>query len=126
MNNLIWTAQIVLAGTFFISGVLRLFSFLPGVHALQARVYGAVDMTPTNVRIVGLLEILLALGVMVPDISTSASLGHAFLIARLCAAGLALFMVASGIFHIRRRESAALAISAFLLALFVIVGRWPY
>jgi hypothetical protein len=35
-------------------------------------------------------------------------------------------MVAACIYHIRRKESAAPAIAAFLLALFVIVGRWPH
>jgi hypothetical protein len=44
---------------------------------------------------------------------------------RLAAGGLALLMVAAGIYHIRRQESAAPSVSLFLLALFVIVGRWP-
>jgi hypothetical protein len=44
---------------------------------------------------------------------------------RLSAAGLALLMVAAGIYHIRRQESAAPSVAVFLPALFVIVGRWP-
>jgi hypothetical protein len=48
---------------------------------------------------------------------------HVFL--RLAAGALALLMVAAGIYHIRRQESAAPSVSLFLLALFVIVGRWP-
>jgi hypothetical protein len=47
------------------------------------------------------------------------------LIVRLAAGGLALLMVGAGIYHLRRDESAAPAVSTFLLALFVIVGRWP-
>ena len=44
----------------------------------------------------------------------------------LCAAAwLALIMVGAGIYHLRRQESAAPDVSLFLLALFVIVGRWP-
>jgi hypothetical protein len=33
-------------------------------------------------------------------------------------------MVLAGIYHIRRQDSAAPAGSVFLLALFIIVGRW--
>jgi hypothetical protein len=43
----------------------------------------------------------------------------------VAAAGLALIMVLAGIYHLRRQEEAAPAVSLFLLALFVIVGRWP-
>ncbi len=35
-------------------------------------------------------------------------------------------MIGAAIYHFRRRESASPAIAAFLLALFVIVGRWPH
>jgi hypothetical protein len=48
---------------------------------------------------------------------------HVFL--RLVCAGLALLMVAAGIFHLQRKEPAAPEVTLFLLALFVIVGRWP-
>jgi hypothetical protein len=34
-------------------------------------------------------------------------------------------MVAAGIYHLRRQESAAPAVSLFLLAVFVVFGRWP-
>jgi hypothetical protein len=47
------------------------------------------------------------------------------LLIRMAAAGLALIMVGAGIYHLRRQDSAAPAVSLFLLALFIIVGRWP-
>jgi hypothetical protein len=34
-------------------------------------------------------------------------------------------MVAAGIYHLRRQESAAPNVALFLLAVFVIFGRWP-
>ena len=69
---------------------------------------------------VGLLEIAGAAGVLVPvDVWPP----DVFL--RLAAAGLGLLMVAAAIYHVRRQESAAPSITLFLLALFVIVGRWP-
>jgi hypothetical protein len=48
-----------------------------------------------------------------------------YILLRLATAGLALLMVAAGIYHMRRQESAAPSVALFLLALFVIVGRWP-
>jgi hypothetical protein len=76
-------------------------------------------------RFLGLFEVTLGFGVLTPDLLTPDGHVPVFLIARLSAAGLALLMVGASIYHARRKESAALAISLFLLALFVIVGRWP-
>jgi hypothetical protein len=67
-----------------------------------------------------LAEIAGALGVLTPP-----ELSPAHLLVRVAAAGLALIMVLAGIYHLRRQEEAAPAVSLFLLALFVIVGRWP-
>jgi hypothetical protein len=47
------------------------------------------------------------------------------LLVRLAAGGLALLMVAAGIYHLRRQESVAPSVALFLLAVFVIFGRWP-
>jgi len=49
--------------------------------------------------------------------------GH--LLVRIGAAGLALIMVLAGIYHLRRQEEAAPAVTLFLLAVFVIFERWP-
>jgi hypothetical protein len=69
---------------------------------------------------VGIAELLGAVGVVVP-----VDLWPPYVLLRLAAAGLALLMVIAGIYHIRRQESAAPSVALFLLALFVIVGRWP-
>jgi VIT1/CCC1 family predicted Fe2+/Mn2+ transporter len=76
--------------------------------------------------IVGFIEVALAFGVLMPDMYTPDGRAPEYLIARCCAAGLALLMVGAGIHHVRRKEPAAAAVATFLLALFVIVGRWPY
>jgi hypothetical protein len=60
-----------------------------------------------------------------PPALTPAGLATGHLLVRLGAAGLALIMVLAGIYHLRRQDSAAPAVSVFLLALFIIVGRWP-
>jgi hypothetical protein len=83
-------------------------------------------MSSTQGRLVGLLEICGAIGVIIPPDLTAHSLAVDYLQIRLAAGALALLMVAACIDHLRRPESAAPAIAAFLLALFVIVGRWPH
>jgi hypothetical protein len=125
MNALIWTAQLALAGIFLTAGTMRLFAFRPMVQALEGWAHGSIPLLPTRARLIGLVEVALAFGVLMPDVFTPDGTIPEYLIVRLCAGGLALLMVIAGVYHARRKESAALAISLFLLALFVIVGRWP-
>jgi len=125
MNSLIWIAQLVLAGIFLVSGILKILAFSPAVHALQLRAHGAIELTPIQGKFVGLVEVALGFGVLMPDIFKAETLVPEYLVIRFSAAGLAVLMIATGIYHARRKESAALAVSIFLLALFVIVGRWP-
>jgi hypothetical protein len=123
MNSLVWIAQVVLAGIFLTTGTFKLFAFTPLIHALQDRAHAPISMSPIRGKLIGIVEVALAFGVLMPDIFTPDGLVPEFLIIRLSAAGLALLMVGVGVYHVRRHESAALAISIFLLALFVIVGR---
>jgi hypothetical protein len=83
------------------------------------------SMAPLRTRIIGFVEVVLAFGVLLPDIYTPDGVVPEFAIARCCAGGLALLMVATAIYHARRKEHATLDVAFFLLALFVIVGRWP-
>jgi DoxX-like family len=125
MNTLIWIAQIILASFFIVTGTLKLFAFAPLVQSLQQRTHVSIAIVPVKSNFIGLVEIILGFGVLMPDIFTPEGFVPMYLIARLCAAALALLMVGTGIYRVRHKESAALAISVFLLALFVIVGRWP-
>jgi hypothetical protein len=125
MNSLVWIAQVLLAGIFLTTGTFKLFAFTPFIQALQERTRNAITLTPVQGKLIGFIEIVLAFGVLTPDVFTSNGLVPEFLIIRLSAAGLALLMVGAGIYHVRRQESAALNVSIFLLTLFVIVGRWP-
>lgn len=127
MNTLNWVGQIVLATVFFIAGGTKLFAYKKLVKTLESRRNTApITMTTTQGRIVGLLEIAGAIGVILPPAFTPAPLAANDLLILLAAGWLALLMVAASIYHFRRGESAAPSISAFLLALFVIVGRWPH
>jgi uncharacterized membrane protein YphA (DoxX/SURF4 family) len=121
MNGLLWIAQILLAGIFLFTGISKLLAYERVMGAVEARSKGIpAGVSRGLAAFIGLAEIAGALGVVSPP-----SLLPAHLLIRLAAAGLALIMVLAGIYHLRRQDSAAPAVSLFLLALFVIVGRWP-
>jgi putative oxidoreductase len=123
MNALIWIAQLSLAAIFLTTGMVKLFGSTTLVQGLHDRTHGAITILPVQRSLIGLIEIALAFGVIMPDIFAADRLVPEYLLIRLSAAGLALLMVIAGIYHARHKESASLAISIFLLALFVIVGR---
>lgn len=126
MNGLIWIAQILLAGIFFCTGLAKLFAYERLASTLEARRRARkITLRRGAAAIIGLLEIAGAIGVILPAAWTPAALEPDYLLVRLSAAGLALLMVGAGIYHLVRREEAAPAVAGFLLALFVIVGRWP-
>jgi hypothetical protein len=127
MNTLIWIGQIILAAVFFLTGGTKLFAYQALVKTLEQRRNTApIKITTAQGRMIGLLEIAGAAGVIMPPAWTPAALTPDYLLIRLAAGGLALLMVAATLYHFRRKESAAPAIATFLLALFVIVGRWPH
>ena len=127
MNTLIWIGQLALAAVFFVAGWTKLVAYKKLVKTLEDRRHTIpIEMSSAQGRVVGILEIVGALGVIMPPAFTHAALAPDYLLVRMAAAGLALLMVAATIYHFRRKESAAPAVSAFLLALFVIVGRWPH
>jgi uncharacterized membrane protein YphA (DoxX/SURF4 family) len=121
MNGLLWIAQILLAAIFLFTGVSKLLIFERVKGVVESRSNGLpAGVSRGLAAFIGLAEIAGALGVVSPP---SLLPGH--LLIRLAAAGLALIMVLAGIYHIRRQDSAAPVVSLFLLALFIIVGRWP-
>jgi hypothetical protein len=127
MNTLIWIGQLALAAVFLTTGFSKIFVYKKLIKTIETRRKTApITLPSTQGRIIGILEILGAIGVIMPASLTPPALAPDYLLVRLCASGLAFLMVAATIYHFRRRESAAPAIAAFLLALFVIVGRWPH
>ncbi|MGP8268568.1 MAG: DoxX family protein [Terracidiphilus sp.] len=121
MNGLLWIAQILLAGVFLFTGVSKILAYDGLVKAVEAKSKGGrIGMSRQQAALVGIAELIGAVGVVVPM-----DLWPPYVLLRLAAAGLALLMVIAGIYHIRRQESAAPSVALFLLALFVIVGRWP-
>jgi uncharacterized membrane protein YphA (DoxX/SURF4 family) len=121
MNTLLWIVQIILAGVFLFTGFSKIFAYRHVVELMEVRSKsGGFGLSRSTAALVGVLEITGAVAVLVP-----VDLWPPDVFLRFAAAGLALLMVAASIYHIRRQESAAPSVVLFLLALFVIVGRWP-
>ena len=84
----------------------------------------AQDFSPTSIRLIGLAEVLGAIGLILP-----AAVHIAPILVPLAAVGLALVMVGAVVVHARRKEAVNVAVNLVLIALAVFVawGRFgPY
>ncbi len=126
MNGLAWIAQIILATCFLVAGVGKLFVYKRLLGVVEARSKGGPSGIPSGLAaFIGMAEIAGALAVVIPPALLPHELAAGHLLVLIAAAGLALIMVLAGIYHLRRQEEAAPAVTLFLLALFVILERWP-
>lgn len=122
MNTLLWIVQLLMAGVFIFAGIGKLLAYDELIKAVEARSKGGkIGMSRSQAGLVGLLEILGAVGLILPI-----DIWPPHILVRAAAAALALLMVVAGIYHLRRQESAAPDVVLFLMGLFVIVGRWPH
>ena len=119
MNTVLWIAQILLAGLFLITGLTKLTQ--PRLKMAAGPMRWAADATNGQFRAVGLLEVLGALGLVLPG-----ALGVAPLLTPLAAIGLALTMIGAIVTHVRMGETDRLAVPIVLLALtlFVAIERF--
>ena len=124
MNGLLWIAQLLLAAIFLFTGTSKLLAYERLMGALESRSNGLPPGVSRRLAaFIGVAEIVGALGVVMPPELLPIDLPPHLLL-KMAASGLALIMVLAGIYHLRRQESAAPDVTLFLLALFVIVGRW--
>ena len=109
----------LLAATFLATGLTKLTQ--PRAQLAAGPMGWAADVSDVEFRAVGLLEVLGALGLVLPGL-----LGVAPLLTPLAAAGLALTMIGAIATHVRMGETDRLAVPVVLLALtiFVAVGRF--
>ena len=117
MTYALWLAQILLALVFLAAGVMHAFRYeqaqrlLPWVSAVPRE----------QLRLIGLLEFLGAVGVILPAVT-----GVLPWLTSLAAVGLGLIMLSAIVFHLSRRErSNAVGLGLVLaVAVFVAVGRY--
>ena len=122
MNLALWIVAIVLAVAFAGSGLMKL--AVPKDKLVNSGQGWAVDVSPTNIRLIGLLELLGAAGLILPAVTHIVPI-----LAPLAAIGLVLVMVGAAVVHARRKETMNIGVNVVLLALavFVALGRFgPY
>jgi uncharacterized membrane protein YphA (DoxX/SURF4 family) len=122
MNVVLWIIASLLAAAFLGAGLMKVSQ--PKEKLAAANMGWAEDFSAGTVKAIGALEILAAIGLILP-----AALGIAPVLTPLAALGIALVMVGAAITHARRKESQMIVFNAILLVLAVVVvwGRFgPY
>lgn len=116
MDLLLWILAFVLAAIFAASGVVK----------LAAARDQQIDRTPyvedfpqLVIRGIGALEILGAIGLLLPALT-----GVATVLVPMAAAGLAITMVLAALVHVRRGDGTAAALPSILLAILSVFVAW--
>jgi len=119
MNTVVWIVQILLALAFLMAGIMKA---IQPIDKLQERMTWVESLNPrTLVRGIGTLEILGALGLILPALT-----GILPRLTLLAAAGLILTMIGALVLHIRRHDATvrfAPSLVLLVLAVFVLYGR---
>ena len=114
MNVALWIVAGLLAALFLFAGVMK--ATTPK-HALVSNLPWVEDFSPGAVKLIGVLEVAGAVGLIVP-----AFIGPLEMLVPLAAVGLAITMVLAIIVHVRRSELPVVPANAVLLALSVFVA----
>lgn len=115
MNITLWIIAWLVAASALASG---LFKFAMSRAQLAAKGMDWVnDFSPAAVKGIGALEILAAVGLIVP-----ALVGKAQVLVPIAAVGLALLMAGAITVHLRRHEPKVMASSVVLLVLAVVLA----
>lgn len=121
MTIVLWVLQALLAALFGAAGVMK--SVQPK-EKLAKNLPWVEDFSANTVRFIGVVEILAALGLILPAATRVAPI-----LTPVAAVGLAVVMVLAAITHGRRKEMSGIITNVVLLALAVVVawGRFgPY
>jgi uncharacterized membrane protein YphA (DoxX/SURF4 family) len=122
MNIVLWIIAGLLAAAFLAAGVMKLTR--PKEKLAASGMGWTEDFSPGMVKLIGVLEVLAAVGLIVP-----ALLDIVPVLVPLAALGLVLLMLGAAITHARRREHQMILINLIILALAAVVawGRFgPY
>src|SRR3954452_19492216 len=121
MNVVLWIIAGLLAAAFLVAGLTKL---TQPKEKLAAQMGWVDDFSPGAVKGIGALEVLAAIGLILP-----AALDVVPVLVPLAAVGLVVLMVGAVVTHARRREPQLVVVNAVLLLLAVVVlwGRFgPY
>jgi uncharacterized membrane protein YphA (DoxX/SURF4 family) len=119
METVLWIMQSLLALIFLATGLTKVTQ--PRLQMAAGPMRWAAEVSDAQFRTIGLLEVLGAMGLILPG-----ALGVAPMLVPLAATGLALTMVGAIRTHLRYGETDRLAVPIVLLimALFVAIERF--
>ncbi len=123
MNTVIWILQGIIALMFLMAGMMKVTQSKDELRIKgKGRMDWVEDLSIRNVRLIGILEVLAAAGLILPQWT-----GILPWLTPLAAAGLVLTMMGSMILHMRRGDgvkSISVNIMLLLIAAFVAYGRY--
>ncbi len=119
MNIVLWIVQILLALAFLMAGTLKT---TQPIERLAVRMNWVNAIKPPQlVRVIGTLEVLGAIGLILPAVT-----GILPWLTPVAAIGLVLTMIGAMILHTRIGEGSRIApnVVLLLLAAFIVIGRF--
>jgi uncharacterized membrane protein YphA (DoxX/SURF4 family) len=114
MGIALWVVQVLVAAAFLMSGATKLSQ--PKEKLLKNWAW-VEDFSQRTVRIIGALEVLGAIGIVLPSLT-----GIVPWLTPLAALGLVLTMITAALTHLRRAEYGPIAVNAVLLILAALVA----
>ena len=120
MNLALWIAAALLAAAFLLAGGTKLLMSRARIAASPGGGW-AMDFPSPFVKILGVLEVLGAVGLIAPAVT-----GVASILVPVAASAIGVLMMAAGVVVLRRHESphALVNLGYLLIALFVAIGRF--
>lgn len=116
MNVVLWILTALLAAVFLAAGAAKLAQPKEKLVAAPNMAW-ATDFSPGMIKVIGALEVLAAVGLVLP-----AALDIAPVLVPLAALGLVLVMIGAAATHARRKESQAIAMNVALIAVAAVVA----
>lgn len=118
MEVALWVIQVLLALVFVMAGVMKL---TQPKEKIAAQMPWANDFSQNNIRLIGLVEVLGAIGLILPSLTRILPV-----LTPLAALGLVVTMVGAILTHLRRKETPMIVVNVVLLVLAAVVvyGRF--
>ena len=119
MNTVLWIVQILVALAFLAAGTVKI---VTPREQLAKPMRWVMDMPPVAPKVIGTLEVLGAIGLILPALT-----GILPWLTPLAAVGLVLTMIGALLVHIRHHDEFARAVAPLVLlimAAFVVYGRF--
>jgi uncharacterized membrane protein YphA (DoxX/SURF4 family) len=120
MNTALWVVQGILAAMFLMAGAMKAMKGQKGLME-EPRTAWAEDVPDAQIRIIGMLEVLAAVGLVLPM-----ALDIVPILTAWAAAGVVVVLAGSIVLHKRRGESQAIMMNGMfmILGIFVAWGRF--